>query len=144
MQKETRRDLLLLAHFIGLIVGAGSAFALLVIGILSQDFPADARPAVMRRLFTLRHISYGGLALLVLSGGMLARPYFGVLASMPLFVVKLVAVAGLVGLSLLGCALMRRIKRSPEARYIHALALAGKSGVVLSLIAVSCAVYSFH
>lgn len=138
------RDLLLLAHFIGLIVGAGSGFALLVIGMLSQGFPAEVRPLVMRRLFVLRYISYGGLALLVLSGSLLGGPFWRGLASMPYFVIKLTAVAGLIALSLMGALLMQRIKRTPEARHFRSLALIGKTSVVLSLVAVTGAVYSFH
>lgn len=144
LQKETMRDLLLLLHFIGLIIGAGCGFSLLVIGILSPGFPADARPVVMRRLFALRYISYGGLALLLLSGMLLAGPYWGSLAAMPYFVIKLAAVAGLIALSVVGAVLMHRIKQTPDARYFRYLAQAGKSSMVLSMIAVTGAVYSFH
>ncbi len=138
------RDILLLLHFTGLIIGAGSAFALFVIGYLAPGFKSDYRREVLIRLFPLRYISYAGLALLIASGGMLLQPYLPLLANMPWMLAKLGFVGLLVALSLFGWYQMRRAQRVPESDAFKWLGYAGKLSFASSLIIVTCAVYSFH
>ena len=47
------RDFLLLIHFMGLVIGAGSGFAIFIIGFLSKQFPEQARAEVLLKLFPL-------------------------------------------------------------------------------------------
>ena len=138
------RDLWLLTHFIGLVIGAGSGFALFVISFLAKGFPEDARRPVLLQLFTLRYISYLGLVLLLLSGLLLAQPYWPGLGQMPYFMVKLVAVGGIVAMSAWGLLLMQRIKRAPDAAHFARLGMAGKISFTLSMIVIAAAVFSFH
>ena len=99
---------------------------------------------VLIKLFPLRYISYLGLLLLILSGGMLIRPFWPNLAHMPWLVAKLVFVGLLVVLSLFGWYQMRRAIRSKDNDAFKMLGYAGKLGFASSLIIVTCAVYSFH
>jgi len=138
------RDLLLLLHFTGLIVGAGSAFALFVIGYLVPGFKPDYRREVLIRLFPLRYISYLGLLLLIISGGGLLAPFAHDLADMPWLIAKLVFVAILVALSLFGVYQMRRARADAQNNAFQLLGYAGKAGFASSLVIVTCAVYAFH
>lgn len=138
------RDLLLFAHFFGLVIGAGSGFALFVIGRLSPRFPAEARRSIVMTLFPLRQISYAGLALLIVSGGVLSQPFYPLLGNMPWFQVKLTAVAALTGLSVAGMILMHKLRNGGPDHHLRQLGLIGKISVVLSLIVLACAVASFH
>lgn len=138
------REILLLAHFIGLIIGAGSAFAAVVIGYLAPRFDTGYRRNVLIKLFPLRYISYLGLLLLILSGSLLLLPYMHRLGQMPWMLVKLAFVALLVVLSLFGMVQMRRAKQGTDNNVFKKLSLAGKLSFVSSLVIVTCAVYTFH
>jgi len=139
------KDALLLAHFTGLIIGAGSAFALFVIGYLAPGFEAQYRREVLLKLFPLRYVSYLGLLLLIASGGMLVPFYWQSPAQMPwLMIAKLVFVGVIAALSLFGVLQMRRARRSTDGKAFKLLSYAGKASFASSLIVVTCAVYIFH
>ena len=138
------REILLLAHFIGLIIGAGAAFSAVVIGYLAPRFDAGYRREVLIKLFPLRYVSYLGLLLLIVSGVLLLLPYLHHLGKMPWMWVKLAFVALLVVLSLFGMVQMRRAKQGPDPSVFRKLALAGKLSFISSLVIVTCAVYTFH
>jgi len=138
------RDLQLLTHFAGLIFGAGTGFAIFVIGFLSKQFPKDSRVEVLRRLYPLRYISYIGLFLLVVSGVLLIMQSSPIIYESPLFMAKMVAVSGIVLLSLYGYWQMKLTSDSNINIRLKRLGFAGKFGFALSLIAVICAVYTFH
>jgi uncharacterized membrane protein SirB2 len=138
------REALLLAHFTGLIIGAGSAFALFVISYLATNFDAGYKRAVLIKLFPLRYISYLGLLLLILSGGGLLTPFLPNLTQMPWLIAKLAFVGFLVALSIFGWYQMRRAIRGTDNDAFKMLGYAGKLSFASSLIIVTCAVYSFH
>jgi hypothetical protein len=138
------KDIFLLAHFIGLIVGAGTAFAVFAISYLAPKFPAAARRDVLIQLFPLRYISYIGLLLLILSGGMLIIPMGGQVASQPGFMIKMVFVAAIVAASIFGMFQMRRARRSADNDAFRMLGYAGKVSFASSMAVVVCAVYTFH
>ncbi|MBM5574511.1 hypothetical protein [Deefgea sp. CFH1-16] len=135
------RDVLLLVHFLGLVIGAGSGFALFFIGHLAQRWPAEARRETMVRLFALRYASYVGLLLLVLSGGALLRPYSTQLAQMPWLWVKALAVTVIVICAVLGVWRMRQVPQQPAA--LLRLPILGKVSLAASVLAILAAVMAF-
>lgn len=138
------KDLLLIAHFAGLIIGAGSGFAVFAISYIAPGFKADYRREVLIKLFPLRYISYLGLLLLIVSGGLLISPFWPNLGGMPWLVAKLAAVALLVVLSVFGAYQMRRAKLDAQSNAFKLLGYAGKASFASSLFIVTCAVYTFH
>lgn len=138
------RDVLLLAHFTGLIIGAGAGFSVLVIGYLSAKFDAGYKRDVMVKLFPLRYISYLGLVLLISSGGGLIMPFLPTLAHMPWLIAKLLFVSLLVMLSASGALQMHRVKRGSPGNAFVLLGYIGKMSFASSLAIITCAVYSFH
>jgi hypothetical protein len=138
------RDILLLIHFMGLVMGAGSGFALFVIGFLSKQFPESTRAEILVKLFPLRYISYLGLLLLLVSGIPLLIPYGAAIHLMPLVMVKLTAVLIIVSLSIYGTLQMQLAKKGNLGVYLKRLKLVGQLSFLFSLIAIICAVYSFH
>lgn len=138
------KDLFLLVHFIGLIVGAGTAFAVFSISYLAPKFPAAARRDVLIQLFPLRYISYIGLILLIVSGGLLLMPMGMQVASQPGFIIKMVFVAVIAAASIFGIIQMRRARKSADTNAFKLLGYAGKVSVASSMAVVLCAVYTFH
>ncbi|WP_288841683.1 hypothetical protein [uncultured Deefgea sp.] len=135
------RDVLLLVHFLGLVLGAGSGFSLFFIGHLALRWPAEARRETMVRLFALRYASYVGLLLLVLSGGALLRPYSTQLAQMPWLWVKALAVTVIVICAVLGIWRMRQVSQQPAA--LLRLPILGKVSLAASMLAILAAVMAF-
>ena len=135
------REVLLVLHFLGLIIGAGSGFALFFISILAPRWPAAERREMMIRLFPLRYASYAGLLLLILSGGGLLMPYMRGLAQMPWFWLKLAGVTVIVWCAILGVLCMRRVASEPSA--LAKLPLLGKISFAASVLVVLCAVLTF-
>lgn len=135
------RESLLVLHFLGLIIGAGSGCALYFISLLAPRWPAAERREMMIRLFPLRYASYAGLLLLILSGGGLLTPHLAGLAQMPWFWLKLAAVAVIVVYAIRGALCMRQVASEPSA--LARLPLLGKISFAASVLVVLCAVLTF-
>lgn len=137
------KDVFLLGHFVGLIIGAGTAFALFAISYLAPKFPAAARREVLMQLFPLRYISYVGLLLLIASGIGLIIPMEAAVRQAG-FIIKMVFVAVIVAASIFGTIQMRRARRSADNDAFRMLGYAGKVSFASSMAVVVCAVYTFH
>jgi fatty acid desaturase len=86
------REAMLFVHFLGLILGMGSGFASLFIGLYNKTIPKDEAPKFVLRLRSLGYMGLAGIILLILSGGYLATPYWSMIGSMPYFITKLALV----------------------------------------------------
>jgi fatty acid desaturase len=86
------REAMLFVHFLGLILGMGSGFASLFIGLHNKTIPKDEAPKFVLRLRSLGYMGLAGIILLILSGGYLATPYWSIIGSMPYFIAKLALV----------------------------------------------------
>ena len=135
------REFFLMLHFLGLIIGAGSGFALFFIGLLAPRWPAAERREMMIRLFPLRYVSYGGLLLLIVSGSALLSPYAAGIAQMPWLWLKLAAVSVIVLCAIRGVRCMWRVPSQPSA--LTQLPLLGKISFAASVLVVFCAVLTF-
>lgn len=138
------RDLLLITHFFGLIIGAGAGFSIFCIGLISKTFKPEYKLEVALKLISLRYISYLGLLVLVVSGGLLLSPFTPLLGHMPWLHAKLLAVAILVLLSAFGFTQIRRAQKGEAAPAFKNLALVGKLSLIMSVSIVICAVMAFH
>ncbi len=83
------REAMLFFHFLGLILGMGSGFASLFIGLYNKNIPKEEAPKFMLKLRSLGYMGLTGLILLIVSGGYLATPYWSIIGSMPYFITKL-------------------------------------------------------
>lgn len=90
------RDLMLILHFLGLTMGLGTGFAHAFLGKAAANMPAgDAKDFRLHTLVisTMGHI---GISLLIISGLYMMMPYWRILSSSPLLILKLSLVAILV------------------------------------------------
>jgi hypothetical protein len=95
------REAMLFLHFLGLILGMGSGFASLFIGVYNKSIPKEEAPKFGLRLRSLGYMGLAGLILLVVSGGYLATPYWSIIGSMPYFITKLALVVVLVVIAII-------------------------------------------
>lgn len=140
-------DLLLILHFLGLALGVGSSFALLVLGITSKDLAPAERLAFAKRTFVLSKNGALGLVLLILSGigFLLTRGVSEVFSwGGPAFHAKLTLVVLLCGCLGYSQVLMKRIRTGTEPGAAGRLPTIGRVMLFLNVSIVICAVLAFH
>jgi hypothetical protein len=86
------REFMLIAHFLGLVMGMGTSFAHAFLGVASAKMPPEEAREFRMHTMALSKMGNAGIILLIVSGLYLATPYWDMLFSMPLFLVKLVLV----------------------------------------------------
>lgn len=143
-REQYMRDFMLVAHFSGLIIGAGTSFASLLLGVLSTKYDKERREQFLVSIFPLKYASNVGLSVLLISGLVLLSPYYNVLDQMLLAIIKLCLVATLILLSTYNVTLMRKVKAGEVSENLKKLALIGKISFAISVGIVFSAVYSFH
>lgn len=130
-------QLLLFLHFLGLGLGATSAFAGPVIGTLIRNAPEAERPILARVPAMLSHVSGAGLLLLWATGLVLVFTKWGGFASLPWqFHVKLtlvVLLTGTVGMIHAHQAKAKRGDRAAAAR-IPTIGLVATTLTVLTVL----------
>lgn len=90
------REIMLILHFIGLTMGLGTSFAHAFLGSITNKMPADEATKLRLHSLVLSKMGHIGIALLIFSGLYLITPYWKLLPSTPLLVIKLVLVIVLV------------------------------------------------
>jgi len=141
------QDLFLIIHFIGLAMGVGTSFAMMRLGIATQDLAPAERGQFFRRALAVAKNGSIGLGLLIVSGlcMLFTRGVGTVFASGGVaFHIKLTLVLILCGL--LGYSQVK-VKRFREKDDVAALAAAAKLGplmLITGLGIVICAVLAFH
>ena len=136
-------QLLLFLHFLGLGLGATSAFAGPVIGKLMENASEAERPVLARVPAALSHVSGAGLLLLWATGLVLVFTKWGGFGSLPgQFHAKLTGVVlltGVIGMIHANQAKARRGDRAAAAR----IPTLGLVGTVLTVAIVLFAVLAF-
>jgi hypothetical protein len=88
----TMHDAMLILHFLGLVMGLGTGFAFIFLGVGNADLKGEDARTFRQRTSILTRMGAIGLALLVVSGLFLMGPYWNVLPDLPLLIAKLVLV----------------------------------------------------
>lgn len=138
------REVMLILHFIGLAMGLGTSFAHAFLGIATSKMSSEEATKFRLHSLALSRMGHIGIALLIISGLYLIIPYWTILPSSPLLVLKLVLVVILVVLiSLINLSTKKARKGDAEVQ-LKKMEQLGKMTLMLSLIIVILAVYIFH
>lgn len=137
------REAMLFTHFLGLALGVGSGFANLFIVAANKNLPREEMPKFMFRLRALGYMGLTGMALLIISGGYLATPYWSILTSMPLFIAKLSLVVVLLVIVLLIDRQWRIALKSGDAKDLAPLPKLGKFAFPVGILILLFAVLQF-
>src|SRR6187551_1999586 len=86
------REIMLVLHFIGLTMGMGTGFAHAFLGIATSKMSADEATKFRMHTLVLSKMGHAGIGLLVVSGLYLITPYWEILPSSPLLILKLTLV----------------------------------------------------
>ena len=138
------RDVMLMIHFIGLALGLGTSFAHAFLGKTISKLERSEAKKFRNQIKALSQMGYTGTILLLVSGIYLLIPYWPVLTSFPLLILKLVLFVILVILILL-------INRDAGKNYkndaddnLNRMGMMGKFAMIISLVIVILAVNVFH
>lgn len=138
------REVLLVIHFIGLTMGLGTGFAHAFLGsVASRMSPQEATKFRLNSL-ALSKMGNAGIILLVVSGLGLMTPYWQILPSSPLLIVKLTLVILLAIVIAIINVLGKKARQGNPEEQFKKMQTLGKISMVLSLSIVIVAVSFFH
>lgn len=138
------REVMLIIHFIGLTMGLGTSFAHAFLGIATSKMTADEATRFRIHSLALSRMGHIGIALLIISGLYLLTPYWAILPSSPLLILKLILVLILVVLIILINLLTRKARESDPETQLKKMEQLGKMTLMIGLTIVILAVYIFH
>lgn len=135
---------MLILHFIGLAMGLGTGFAHAFLGTITTKMSAEEAIKFRLHSLVLSRMGHIGITLLLISGFYLITPYWKVLSTMPLLIVKLSLVAILIILiSLIGAA-GSKAKKGDAAVQLKKMETLGKMTLLVGIAIVIVAVNVFH
>jgi len=135
---------MLILHFIGLTMGLGTGFAHAFLGFITTKMKSDEAMQFRLHSLVLSRMGHIGIALLLISGFYMITPYWKLLGSMPLLVVKLVLVGILIVLITLISIAGSKAKKGYAEEHLKKMELLGKFTLLIGIAIVVIAVYIFH
>ena len=138
------RDTMLILHFIGLAMGLGTSFTHAFLGASISKLKSSEAKKFRLQIKALSQMGYIGTILLLISGIFLLIPFWPVLTSLPLLIIKLVLFIILVILILLiNLGASKNLKNDTED-HVKQIELMGKFALVIGVVIVILAVNVFH
>jgi uncharacterized membrane protein len=138
------REVMLILHFIGLVMGLGTSFAHAFLGIATAKMKDDEATKFRLHSMVLSRMGNIGIVLLIISGLYLIAPYWKTLPSTPLLNLKLVLVCMLVVQIFRINLYTRRAKKGETEWYLKKMERLGKTTLLFGLAIVILAVYIFR
>lgn len=138
------REVMLAFHFIGLAMGLGTGFAHAFLGAAANKMPVDEAKKFKLNTLAISNMGHIGIVLLLISGFYMITPYWKVLSSTPLLIVKLALVAILIVLIALINIAAKKAKKGDEERQLKKMETLGKLTLVTALAIVAVAVSVFR
>ena len=135
---------MLILHFIGLVLGLGTSFAHAFLGIATSKMSADEATKFRMSSLVLSRMGHIGIGLLIVSGLYLITPYWSILPSSPLLMLKLILVLLLVIIITLINFSTKRAKKGGLEIELKRMEKLGKMTLIIGLTIVILAVYIFH
>ncbi len=134
------REVMLVVHLLGLVMGVGTSFAFMFLGIAGSKLEKEERLKFAVNVFPLARMGHIGLTLLIISGGYLMTPFWKVLADLPLLMAKLAMVLTLIVTITLIAMATKKAKKGDLASFKR-IALLGRvallTGITIVILAVS-------
>ena len=138
------KDIMLIVHFIGLIMGVGTSLALIFLGKVKSKMEKQERINFSLNTLALGKMGQIGLFLLVLSGGYLMTPHWQSLSTSFLLMAKLTLVGFLIALIVAISSFAKKAKKGDAEKSLKTIGLLVKLALFTGLSVVIIAVYYFH
>ncbi|MEQ8478774.1 hypothetical protein [Fulvivirga sp.] len=138
------REIALIFHFLGLTMGLGTSFAHAFLGIIVSKMSDEEALKFRMHSLVLSKMGNIGIILLVLSGLYLISPYWDVITSLPLLIVKLVLVVVLIIFIIIINLLTKKAYKGDAKLELMKMEKFGKMTLLIGVAIVILAVYIFH
>jgi uncharacterized membrane protein len=138
------REAMLIFHFIGLTMGMGTGFAHAFLGAATTKMSNEEATKFRLNTLVLGKMGHIGIALLLISGFYLITPYWKVLTSTPLLMVKLALVLVLIILIAMITIAGKKAMKGDTEKQFKKMKTMGKLTLIISLAIVIVAVNIFH
>ena len=138
------REVMLVLHFLGLTMGLGTSFAHLFLSSATSNMTEEEIGKFQLRTLALTRMGHIGLGLLLISGFYLITPYWKVITSMPMLIVKLCLVALLITLISIITVGGRRARKTGSPEELKKIIPIGKTTFIIGIAIVIIAVYVFR
>ena len=138
------RDVMLMIHFIGLAMGVGTSFAHAFLGKTISKLERSEAKKFRNQIRILSQMGYTGSLLLLVSGIYLILPYWPVITTLPLLILKLVLFVILMILILLINRDAGKNYKNDTDENLNRMELMGKFVLILSVVIVIVAVSIFN
>jgi uncharacterized membrane protein len=138
------REAMLIFHFIGLTMGMGTGFAHAFLGSATTKMSNEEATKFRLNTLVLGKMGHIGIALLLISGFYLITPYWKVLTSTPLLMVKLALVLVLIVLIAMITIAGKKAMKGDAEKQFKKMKTMGKLTLIISLAIVIVAVNIFH
>jgi uncharacterized membrane protein len=135
---------MLILHFLGLTMGLGTGFAHAFLGSITSRMTSEEAMKFRLNSLVLGKMGHAGITILLVSGFYMITPYWKVLSSFPLLIVKLSLVAVLITLITLISIAGRKAKHGDAERQLKKMELLGKFTLLVGIAIVIVAVNVFH
>lgn len=137
-------EVMLILHFVGLAMGLGSGIGFLFLGLAAGKLSPEKRSAYLLDAFPIARMGQYGLLILVISGGYLMTPYWGVLGSLPMLIAKLILVLVLGAVIGVNSSLARKARKGNAEAIIPRMSMLGRVALLTALAIVVLAVLVFR
>lgn len=135
---------MLILHFLGLTMGLGTSFAHAFLGAATAKMSAEEVVKFRVHSLVLGRMGNVGIVLLVISGLYLITPYWSILTTLPLLMIKLALVVVLAILIVMINLLAKKAMAGDAEVQLKKMEKLGKMTLLLGLTIVVLAVYIFH
>jgi len=138
------REIMLILHFVGLVMGLGTSFAHAFLSIVTSKMTEDETTKFRLQSLVLSKMGNIGIILLVVSGLYLITPYWKTLPSNPLLMLKLALVAVVITLIILINTRAKKARKGDPIFHLERMEKMGKFTLMVGLAIVVIAVSIFH
>lgn len=138
------REAMLILHFIGLAMGLGTSFAHAFLAIATSKMSTEEATRFQLNSLVLSYMGYAGIVLLIISGLYLIIPYWPIITSFPLLIIKLVLVLILIILLVFINILSKKARKGNAEVELRKMEKLGKMTLIIGVLIVILAVNIFH
>ena len=137
------RDVMLIVHLLGLVLGVGTSFAFLFLGFRTAKLDSSEAPKYAVNNLYLGTMGHIGLTMLIISGGYLMTPYWPILPTNPLLIAKLTLVL-ILCIFIIVVGMAARKAKKGDMTYLKKIKRLGPVTLLISIGIVILAVLVFH
>ena len=137
------REAMLIVHLLGLVMGVGTSFASIFLGIRGAKLDSSEAPKYAVNNLYLGTMGHIGLSMLIISGGYLMTPYWPILPTNPLLIAKLTLVL-ILCIFIIVVGMAARKAKKGDMTYLKKIKRLGPVTLLISIGIVILAVLVFH